>query len=428
MAQKVSSYALYKQRRERLLEMIRVRYTVDHGVVLLFAGFENGRTVFRQESSFFYLTGVTEPGAVLWLDLDGNDKLYLPQFDQQREQWVACLCKPGQEKQYEVKEIGYLGDAVKGYTLNGTFKHEQYKKFIADLQVKVGKGQRLFTLCDQSNQNIFQQRGLFAALQRAIPVADEAVTDISQVVYSMRRTKDQLEIALIHNAVQITHMAHETVAGMIEAGKKEHEVLASAEYVFMHVAGVQPAFPSIVATGKNATILHYTGRMHELRNNELVVVDIGAEYNGYAADISRTYPVSGMFTKRQRELYDVVLETQLYVESIAAIGMYLRNDQYPEQSLHHLAVAFLRKKKYEKYFCHGIGHFLGLEVHDVGDHNVPLKEGDVITIEPGLYIPEENIGIRIEDDYVIVQDGAACLSYELPKQADEVELLMNKLR
>lgn len=416
MPQKVSSCALYKQRRKRLLEMIKVRYTIDQGVIVLFGGFENERTNFVQESSFYYLTGVTEPGAVLSMDLDGHDTIYVPQFGQKREQWVACTCKPGQEKQYEVKEIRYLGDSVSGYALTGGFKPEYYKELITDIQKIVSKKQTFFVLRSESNTSLYERCGITTG------------TDIAQVMHSMRRTKDQFEIALIHNAVQITHMAHETVAGMIEAGKKEHEVIASAEYVFMHVAGVHPAFPSIVATGKNATMLHYTGRMQELKNAELVVVDIGAQFGGYAADISRTYPVSGMFTKRQRELYDIVLETQLYVESIAAIGMYLRNDQYPEQSLHHLAVAFLRKKKYDKYFCHGIGHFLGLDVHDVGDHNVPLKEGDVITIEPGIYIPEENCGIRIEDDYVIVQDGAACLSHEIPKQADEIEMLMTKLR
>ena len=416
MPQKVPSYALYKQRRKRLLEMIKVRYTIDQGVVVVFGGFENERIEFEQESSFYYLTGITEPGAVLSMDLDGHDTIYVPQFGQKREQWVACTCKPGQEKQYDVKEIRYLGESVSGYALKGGFKPEYYKELVSDIQEIVSKKQTLFVLRNESNASLYERCGITTA------------NDITQLISSMRRTKDQFEIALIHNAVQITHMAHETVAGMIEAGKKEHEVIASAEYVFMHVAGVRAAFPSIVATGKNATMLHYTGRMQELKNGELVVVDIGARYGGYAADISRTYPASGMFTKRQRELYDIVLETQLYVESIAAIGMYLRNDQYPEQSLHHLAVAFLRKKKYDKYFCHGIGHFLGLDVHDVGDHNVPLKEGDVITIEPGIYIPEENCGIRIEDDYVIVQDGAACLSHEIPKQADEIEMWMTKLR
>jgi Xaa-Pro aminopeptidase len=244
----------------------------------------------------------------------------------------------------------------------------------------------------------------------------------------MRRIKDQLELSLIHNAVQITHMAHETAAGMIEPSKMEHEVKASVEYVFMQVAGAYPAFPSIVATGKNTTFLHYADHLHELKAQDLLVLDIGAQYCHYAADLTRTYPVNGKFSKRQREIYDVVLETQAYIESIAAVGMFLRNEQKVEKSLHHLALNFLKEKNFDKYFCHGIGHFLGLDVHDVGNVMMPLQEGDVITIEPGIYIPEENIGIRIEDDYAIAEDGAACLSYELPKQADEIEDLMKKLR
>lgn len=427
MAQKISSYAIYKQRRNRLLEMIKMRSEVDHGIVVLIAGFESERTVFRQDSSFYYLTGINEPGAIMLIDLDGNDRLYVGNFDQRREQWIACTCKPGMEKQYEVDEILLLGDPVKGYSMRPQFKEETYKQVLAELTTSRQKGCSFFIIDDEQHMSIEQQAILDELLEIA-SIEPAKVSNVASIMYAMRRTKDQFEIALIHNAVQITHMAHETVAGMIEPGKKEHEVIASAEYVFMHVAGTMPAFPSIVATGKNATMLHYSGRMQELKNNDLVVVDIGAQYAGYAADLSRTYPVSGIFTKRQRELYNIVLETQLYIESIAAIGMYLKNDQYPEQSLHHRAVAFLRKKKYDTYFCHGIGHFLGLDVHDVGDHNVPLKEGDVITIEPGIYIPEENIGIRIEDDYVIVEDGAACLSHELPKQADEIEMWMNKLR
>ncbi|MFA6527643.1 MAG: aminopeptidase P N-terminal domain-containing protein, partial [Candidatus Babeliales bacterium] len=114
MAQKAASYALYKQRRNRLIEMIKVRYSVDQGTIVLFAGFENDRTMFRQENSFYYLTGITEPGAVLLMDLEGHDVVYLGQFDQQREQWVACSCKPGQEKQFDVKDIRYLGENIQG--------------------------------------------------------------------------------------------------------------------------------------------------------------------------------------------------------------------------------------------------------------------------------------------------------------------------
>jgi Xaa-Pro aminopeptidase len=144
--------------------------------------------------------------------------------------------------------------------------------------------------------------------------------------------------------------------------------------------------------------------------------------------LTRTYPVSGTFSKRQKELYQIVLDTQKYVASLAKPGMWLKNKDKVDQSLHHLAVKFLAKHGYDKYFPHGIGHFLGLEVHDVGDSSVPLHEGDVITIEPGIYIPEENIGIRIEDNYWITKDGAVCLSENVFKEVEEIEeVLQNAL-
>ena len=125
-------------------------------------------------------------------------------------------------------------------------------------------------------------------------------------------------------------------------------------------------------------------------------------------------------------MYNIVLETQTYIAECAKPGMWLKNKDKADKSLHHLAVKFLEKRGYDKYFPHGIGHFLGLDVHDVGDYNDPLQEGDVITIEPGIYIPQESIGIRIEDNYWITKDGATCLSEHLPKQADDIELIVQQ--
>ena len=159
-----------------------------------------------------------------------------------------------------------------------------------------------------------------------------------------------------------------------------------------------------------------------------MVVDVGAEYDYYCADLTRTYPVSGSFTKRQKELYNLVLDTQEYVAKLAKPGMWLSNKEKPEKSLHHLAKKFLDDRGgYGKYFVHGIGHFLGMDVHDVGDIKEPLQDGDVFTLEPGIYIPEENIGIRIEDNYWIAKDGAVCLSESLPKKPDEIEAMMEEV-
>jgi Xaa-Pro aminopeptidase len=208
-------------------------------------------------------------------------------------------------------------------------------------------------------------------------------------------------------------------------GVLEAEVQASLEYM-MIASHARPSFPSIVASGKNGTVLHYNQNSGTVKNGDLVVVDIGAELDNYCADLTRTYPVSGTFTKRQKELYNIVLDTQEHIASLAKPGMWLKNKDKVDKSLHHLAVKFLAQRGYDKYFPHGIGHFLGLDVHDVGDYNVPLHEGDVITIEPGIYIAAENIGIRIEDNYWITKDGAICLSERLPKDADDIERLMQQ--
>ena len=233
------------------------------------------------------------------------------------------------------------------------------------------------------------------------------------------------EIERTYKAISITLMAHEAAAQAIKSDVSEREIQGVIEYVFT-AAGSRTAFPSVVACGANGTVLHYDENNGVLKDGDLLVVDIGAEVGHYCADLTRTYPVSGKFTKRQRELYDAVLETQAYIEDIAKPGMWLSNKEEPDKSLNHLAKKFLAPKGLEKYFTHGIGHFLGLDVHDVGDLKRPLEKGDLFTIEPGVYIKEENIGIRIEDDYLMGNDGVICLSEELPKTADEIEKFMKE--
>jgi Xaa-Pro aminopeptidase len=249
------------------------------------------------------------------------------------------------------------------------------------------------------------------------------IQDMSLIIASMRRIKEMRELGSLFRAVEITALAQEAAAVMIKPGVMEAEVQAALEYV---ITGSQArmSFPSIVASGKNSTILHYNSQRATIKDGDMVVVDIGAEYEYYCADITRTYPANGVFSKRQRELYMHVLETQEYIASIAAPGYWVNNKDVPERSLKHCAMAFLRERGLDNYFLHGIGHYLGLDVHDVGSYAEPLKTGDVITIEPGIYLKNEGIGIRIEDNYWITDDGAMCLSEGLPKIPEEVEQMM----
>lgn len=420
-------FSLYALRRKKLIEAVKEKYPDKKGAIVLFGGFEGERVAFRQESSVYYLSGIQEPGIVLFLELTGKVILYVPNCVDNRSKWVFSpipLTQVNAQK-LGVDEVRTLGSACVGYQFHPFFPREEYSDLLMVLDVLASNNKTIFTCNPETPYGYIEQRLLLQRLREFVPAITKQLVDISPVIASMRRTKDMHEIDQLYKAIEITAIAQETAAEVIADGKHESEVQASLEFMMIR-DGAQTSFPSIVASGKNSTVLHYTNNNGTMKNGDLVVVDIGAEFGGYAADLTRTYPVSGYFTQRQREVYDVVLETQAYIAELAKPGMWLSHPDHPEQSLNHLARAFLTKKGYGKYFPHGIGHFLGLDVHDVGNPTEPLQEGDIITIEPGIYIPEEQIGIRIEDDYWIVSDGAVCLSESLPKTAAEVELMVQR--
>jgi Xaa-Pro aminopeptidase len=242
----------------------------------------------------------------------------------------------------------------------------------------------------------------------------------------LRRIKSEAELTLIRQAIAITTAAHHVAAQYLRVGLTECELQAVIEAEFVRNGALIPAFPSIVGGGVMSTVLHYVNNDRVLQDSDLVVVDIGAEFGYYAADLTRTYPVNGVYTPRQKEIYTLVLEAQEYAASVVKPGMYLRNAVVKEQSLHWLVREFFKKHGFEKYFPHGLGHYMGLDVHDVGTYEEPLQPGDVFTIEPGLYLRDEAIGVRIEDDYLITATGAQCLSASLPKRVNEIELLVKK--
>ena len=200
----------------------------------------------------------------------------------------------------------------------------------------------------------------------------------------------------------------------------EYEVEAALEYQFRRAGSERPGFPSIVGSGPFSTVLHYDKSARRMEAGDVVVVDIGAEYGGYSADVTRTYPVSGKFSQRQREIYQIVLDAQraalAQVKPGATIG-----------EVHRAAMAYIQSKGYEKNFIHGTSHHIGLEVHDVGSTARALEPNMVITVEPGIYIPEEQLGIRIEDDVLVTPAGYRMLS-PFPREISEIEALMQKRR
>lgn len=420
-------FSIQTTRRKELLSAIKQQYPAGKGIVVLFADFETERLVFRQESSFYYLTGIKEPGVVLVMELDGATDLYIPNCDTERAKWMSNALPLTQENAAKMglNTITYLGSVCPGYQFHPFFPKQEYSQLLERIERVISAGGSLFTLAPHTPHQYIQQRLILERLKQCIKLGNEHIVDISALVAGMRRKKDMSEIEHLYKAVDITMMAQEAAAQAISDGILECEVQAALEYMFTG-SGARASFPSIVAGGKNSTVLHYHDNNAPLKNGDLVVVDIGAEHEYYCADLTRTYPVSGTFTKRQKEIYNLVLDTQEYVASLAKPGMWLSNKEYPEQSLNHLARKFLKERGYEHYFLHGIGHFLGLDVHDVGDYGKPLQEGDIITIEPGIYIAQERIGIRIEDDYWIVKDGVINLSEALPKRAEDIEAMVQQ--
>jgi Xaa-Pro aminopeptidase len=418
-------HSVYRARRSTLVQTIKQQHANKSGIVALFADFEQPRINFRQESSFYYFSGIIEPGAVLTINLDGYTTLYIPHCGN-RAQWVTSAAQPTKEsaQQHGVDEIVYLGEQCTTYSFSLLFNESEYNAFITEIRKLIESKKSLFTLAPQSQRHYVTQQLILSRLNGMIAGLKEIITDVSPLVAQMRRKKSREEIELIYKAAELTMLAQDAAAASIDEDKKEREIQAGIEYMF-NEGGARPGFPSIVAAGANATVLHYTDNHHIMKRGDLVVVDIGAELNYYNADITRTYPVTGTFTKRQRQVYEIVLKTQEYIADLAKPGMWLNNKNEQEKSLHHLAVKFMEKHGYAKYFAHGIGHYLGLDVHDVGDYSEPLGENDVITIEPGIYIPEEKMGIRIEDNYWIIKDGSMCITEQLPKSADDIEELMH---
>lgn len=418
-----------QKRRTELYAAVREHYAKMPGSILIFAGFERAGASFIQDSSFYYYTGVKEPGAVLEINADGVSTLYLPNFGNERSKWVTDTLVPSEET---ATRLGFevclpLGEMCKAIT--PYVETSAYSRLLESLEKKVLEGQKLFVIAPEYLSEMSDTRALLERLSFIQPNFAKAVVDISILIARQRRKKDEYEIEQLYKAINVSYGAQEAAAMTCVQDVSELEVRAAAEYV-LTMNGIETAYPTVVATGKNATTLHHTPGHTRLNKGDLVVVDCGGMVEHYCGDLTRTYPVGGVFSKRQRELYALVLATQEHVALIAKPGMWLSNAEKPEQSLNHIARAFMEEKMpgYSKYFIHNIGHFLGLDVHDVGDRSEPLAEGDVFTIEPGLYIPEENIGIRIEDDFWMVKNGVVCLSDELPKDPDEVQKFMVDMR
>lgn len=363
------------------------------------------RSSFFQEPNFAYLTGWFESGAMLLLvppgsSGEGKEILFLPQPDSARTLWTGPVTDPATP--------GLAGRL-------GVARVAPRAQFESILNEVLAGTERIACLTGSKIEKRLKQR---------FPLRE--IGSINKPLAVLRMKKSAAEIALIREAVRITVEGQLRGWRALQSSSNEYEVAADITHEFLRLGAARHAFAPIVASGANACALHYTRNRAPLEPGGLAILDLGAEYLGYAGDLTRTVPVGGRFSQRQRELYDAVLEVQRQVIAAVKPGVFLGREM--PGSLHQQAVEFFHARRIgprgaplSQYFAHGIGHHLGLDVHDPSDPAVPLAPGMVITVEPGVYITEEGIGIRIEDDVLVTEDGAEVLSTALPVEAARVE-------
>lgn len=366
------------------------------------------RSGFFQDSNFRYFTGWLQPGAMLVLAPKGRsgapiEALVLPDLEPGRALWsgpASDASEPGLAKLLGIAHV---------------VRRCQLERLLAEL---LANSERLACLSGSQLEDRFRAAFPFREIR---PLNDE--------IAALRMAKSPAEIGLIREAVRITAEGQLRGWRALQSCSNEYEVAADITHEFLRRGAERHSFAPIVASGTNACVLHYSRNRAPLRKGALAVLDIGAEYMGYAGDLTRTVPVGGRFSKRQRELYEAVLAVQKEVIRAVKPGAFIGR-QIPG-SLHRLAVERLgemrlgpKKQPLSRYFPHGIGHHLGMDVHDPSDSAAPLEPGMVITVEPGVYIPEEGIGIRIEDDLLVTERGAEVLSASLPKEVADVEALL----
>jgi Xaa-Pro aminopeptidase len=410
----------YRARREALAKRAG-------GVVVLLAPLEKMDAVysFRQEDNFYYLSGITVPGAGL---------LVAPPVeahgDTPARSYTEVLFLPPRNFRLEKFTGPQLGsDDPNATTDTGFDRVEDMAKLPEEVQKLLANQRPVVFTETESERNTSASEDMVGFLKHSNAMV--FFQDVKPMLTSLRTVKDAGEIALIRKAVEASVTAHLAAMKTVKPSVKEYEVSALLNYQWQLRGCEGPSYSSIVGSGHNSTVLHYSENTATMRSGDVVVIDAAAECSMYAADITRTLPVNGHFTARQREIYDIVLGAQ----GAAAAAFESGKSTFigdGENSLNKVAREYIKShgkdlhgQALDQYFIHGLGHYIGLNVHDDGDYKVPLAPGMVFTIEPGIYIPEENLGVRIEDNYLVANDGKLIkLSAALPSKAEDVEKVM----
>ncbi len=417
----------YHARREKLAA------NLHRGVALVFAPPEtegpNDVYGYRPDNNFYYLTGWPEPGAALLVASaaeakDGNPSrryteiLFLPKRNYSQEQWTGPKLGPDDSKAAQLTGVD----------------HVEPLDNLRDELVRLGpvRGLKIYTDVPSGDQPSNSNAPLDWLKNANAFAVGTSYEDIRPLLASLRTVKDSGEIQLLQKAVDASIAAQFAAVRAIKPAVTEREISSLLQYEWGKRGCERPAYAPIVGSGFNSTVLHYSDDSGTMQAGDVVVMDAAGEYSLYASDITRTMPVNGKFTARQREIYEIVLGAQKAAMAAFQSGKsHLRKGQ--SDSLFDAAYDYINSHGKDlhgeplgKYFIHGLGHYVGLAVHDDGDYNVPLAPGMVFTIEPGIYIPEEKIGVRIEDMYYVDNNGKLIRMTEaLPQGPDEIEKLMS---
>jgi Xaa-Pro aminopeptidase len=399
----------YLDRRRRLMR------TLEDGLILVRGGGPEG-----VNPNFYYLTGIAEPSAALLLAPDGvrvgtgrrnpgpdyvrghmaRQVLFLPPTNPLAARWgedCSATVENADTKQLGVDEIMSTSEMDEVLTV--------WLGRASALRIVRGFSPALSGAADADTSFVERARSRFLGLQ---------VHDATPAAHEMRRLKDHGEHEAIKRSIDVTHQALDAVVSRMADGLLEHELEAEIVRVYRAHGGTH-AFEPIVGCGANALKLHYTSNDGPVQNGKLLLIDTGVSIQGYKSDITRTFPVGGKFSPRQREVYEVVLRAQEEAIAMCRPGVLIGD-------IHARSFEVIAEAGYDGTdYPHGIGHHLGLETHDVGDLHLPLEAGAVITIEPGVYVSGDDIGVRIEDDVLITEDGPRVLSAAIPKTVEDVE-------
>jgi len=420
--------SVYAERRAKLAA------NIDGPIVLLglTGREEDAQTyIFAQDENFYYLTGHNEEGAGLILlppngskakkdDWDGPREIFfLPPKNPSKERWDGLRMSPG--------DPGI--EARTGFTLV-----KPYPELRATVEKLAKIYPSFYTVLPYEHENgsYPHEKETVDWLKLAAPQAN--IKDIRTNITDLRAIKSPTEIALLRQAIDLSLDAHFAAMKMIHPGLFEYQVAAKMVYVHAMGGSEAEAYAPIVGTGINSTALHYDKLSRKIEDGDVVLMDVAAQYGGYAADITRTVPANGKYTPRQREIYEIVLGAQNAAMAAIHPGANLgcREKRDKKDTLFAIAYNYinthgkdLHGKPLGQYFIHGLGHSIGLNVHDPGLEGCkPLAPGMIVTMEPGIYIPEENLGVRIEDDVLVTDTGYELLSQRLPRDPDEIEKIM----